>query len=151
MLATVEKFADCIGELKESIIQSHYEELALNKDKVPLIPNWDKYILLENADALVHISLREDGILIGYFIGVVDTHLHYMQTKMFTMDIMYVSPKHRNSNGGMLLMEKLEEECRRRGVQKMILNTKKHFNIGALYVRRGFKHIEEIYSKWIGE
>lgn len=151
MLATkVESFMAAVEEIK-TLIPQHYEELALNKDKVPLSPDWNRYKVLEDAGMLLFISLRDDIKLVGYFIGIVVPHLHYTTCITCMMDILYVSQEHRNKRGGIMLMKELEKEAKQRGVHRIVLNTKCHSNISRLYKRFEYIHIEEIYSKWIGD
>lgn len=152
MLTThVEIFMDSIEELKK-VIPLHYEELALNKDKVPLEPMWEIYEIRENNGQLIYITLRENGILIGYFIGIIAPGLHYRACLTCHMDIFYVHPKHRHKRGGLILFKAVEKELKRRGVQRIYVGHKTHMpDAGRLYMALGYKKVETNYSKWIGD
>lgn len=146
----VESFEDCIEELKR-VIPLHYEELALNKDKVPLSPRWDAYISMERAGGLFFVTLRDAGELAGYFIGTVSPGLHYSTCLTCIQDIFYVKPDERGQAAGNQLFDFVEAELKRRGVQRLVCNSKNHFPAAWLFNRRGYEPIETIHSLWLGD
>lgn len=145
-----ESFAANIEQLKE-LIPLHYEELALNKDKVPLSPRWDVYLSQEAIGELVFITLRDAGKLAGYFVGFVAPGLHYSTCLTCIQDIFYVKPDERGMAAGNILFEFVENELKRRGVQRLVTNSKNHFPAAWLFDRRGYESIETIHSKWLGD
>lgn len=149
--AMVEPFMSGRSEI-EALIDGHYKELALNQDRVPLAPMWDIYDLREQAGQLVYVTLRECGELIGYVICFVAPGMHYKTCLTATMDILFVRPSARDSGakGALLMVDAMEAELRRRGVQRWFMGTKLHKDIGALFKRRRFTPVEMIYSKWLG-
>ena len=147
--AQLESFEHRLDELKP-LLPLHYEELALNKDEVPLDPQYDDYINREKAGELLFMTLRENGALMGYFIGFVSPGLHYKTCLTCIMDIMYVHPDHRGSGGGFVLFGAVEKELIRRGVQRWMCNTKLHQDISPFYDALGFDPVETIHSKWLG-
>lgn len=148
--AHVESFEANIEALKE-VIPLHYEELAMEKDKVPLSPRWDAYVGLERAGGLFFVALRDSGQLVGYFIGIVAPGLHYSTCLTCIQDIFYVKPDERGAAAGNLLFDFVEAELRRRGVQRLITNSKNHFPAAWLFNRRGYNEIETIHSLWLGD
>jgi GNAT superfamily N-acetyltransferase len=148
--AHVESFAANIAELKE-IIPLHYEELAMNRDKVPLSPRWDLYLAQEAIGELLFVALRDAGRLAGYFIGFVAPGLHYSTCLTCIQDIFYVKPDERGAAAGNLLFNFVEKELRRRGVQRLVTNSKNHFPAAWLFARRGYEEIETIHTKWLGD
>lgn len=148
--AHVESFIENIEQLK-TLIPLHYEELALNKDKVPLAPRWNLYAAQERAGELFFVTLRDEGELAGYFIGFVSPGLHYETCLTCIQDIFYVKPDERGQAAGDQLFDFVEETLKRRGVQRIITNSKNHFPASWLFDRRGYEPIETIHSKWIGD
>ena len=67
LTASVESFMENRAEL-ELLFPKHWEELALNKDKVPLSPDWNRYKSVEDVGMLSFVALRQDGKLVGYFV-----------------------------------------------------------------------------------
>jgi hypothetical protein len=149
--AAVEPFMARVDELKK-LLDAHYRELALNQDKVPLAPQWPVYDSHERAGRLVFVTLREAGEMIGYLICFVAPGLHYETCLTATMDILFVRPDRRDAfaRGGLLLVDTMERELRRRGVHRWFMGTKLHKDIGAIFRRRGFEAVEMTYTKWIG-
>lgn len=140
-----------VEELK-TLLNGHYEELALNKDKVPLRPQWHLYRQREDLEQLVYVTLRDAGELIGYIIMFVAPGLHYETCLTAHMDILFVRPDRRDAaaKGVLLMLDTLEAELKRRGVQRWFMGTKLHKDIGAIFRRRKFEAVEMTYSKWIG-
>jgi GNAT superfamily N-acetyltransferase len=146
----IESFTDNLPELKP-ILPLHYEELALDKDKVPLSPQYDIYEAREAAGELIFVTAREKGELIGYFIGFIAPGLHYSTCLTCIMDIFYIHPEHRGSNFGFKLFDFVEKELDRRGVDRWFVGSKCHLDASWLFERLGFERVEVTYSKYIGD
>lgn len=147
----VESFTDRVEELKQ-IIPMHYEELALNKDKVPLSPQWEVYKQRDAAGQCLFMVMREAGEMIGYFIGFISPGLHYSTCLTCTMDIFYIRPDKRGSGlPGIKLFKAVEAELKRRGVDRWFVGSKTKADASALFERLKFDRVEVYYSKWIGD
>ena len=146
----IESFESQLTELK-SLLPSHYKELALNQDKVPLDPQYQIYIERERRGELLFIVLRDAGELVGYFIGFIAPGLHYQTCLTCTMDIFYVRKDKRTGSAGIRLFKFVEVELKRRGVQRWFMGSKIHADASALFKRIGASPVETYYSKWIGE
>lgn len=146
----IESFADRIPELRE-LLPAHYEELALDKESVPLSPQFDVYVEREIRGELLFVTVRESGDLIGYFIGFIAPGLHYSTCLTCTMDIFYVRKDRRTGSAGVRLFRFVEQELRRRGVKRWFMGSKTHADASALFERIGAARVEIYYSKWLGE
>lgn len=146
-----ESFKATLPELKE-ILPLHWDELALNKEKVPLDPQYDLYFKYEDTGQLLFMVIRENGKIAGYFIGMIAPGLHYRTCLTCTMDIFYIHPEHRGAAMlGVKLFRAVEKECKRRGVDRMYVGSKVKADASILFERLGYGRIEVFYSKWIGE
>lgn len=145
----IESFEERLGELKE-LLPIHYEELALNKDKVPLSPQFDIYIAREKRGELIFVALREAGTLAGYFIGFIAPGLHYSTCLTCTMDIFYVHPAKRGGRAGIKLFKFVEAELTRRGIDRWFVGSKVHMDASWLFEFLGFEKVEVYYSKMLG-
>ncbi len=145
----VESFEQQLDELKV-LLPSHYKELALNQDHVPLSPQFDIYINRERAGQLIFVTLRDAGELVGYFIGFIAPGLHYSTCLTCTMDIFYVRADKRTGTAGIRMFRFVEDELRRRGVQRWFMGSKIHADASALFKRIGAAPVETYYSKWLG-
>src|SRR6266481_3532692 len=123
MSAQLETIREGLAELMP-LLPIHYEELALNKDKVPLDPQYDLYLAREERGEVIYMTLREGGKLMGYFIGFIAPGLHYETCLTCSLDIFYVHPDHTNGRGGLRLFRTLEKELKRRGVQRWFVGSK---------------------------
>lgn len=151
MLTTqVESFTERLNEFRP-LFPLHWEELALNKDKVSLDPQYDIYLAREKRGELLFVTLRELGAPVGYFIGFIAPGLHYRTCLTCTMDIFYVHPDKRNGRAGVKLFRAVEAELKRRGVQRWFVGSKCHADASVLFEYLDFERVEVYYSKWIGE
>lgn len=132
------------------LLPLHWEELALDKDKVPLQPQWHIYDERNARGELQIVVLREDGRIIGYYWGFIAPGLHYASCLTAQMDIFFVHPEHRNGRAGTILFRAVERDLRRRGVQRWFVGTKLHRDCSALFKRLGFTPVETYHSKWLG-
>lgn len=146
----VESFEGRLQEL-QALLPLHYKELALNQDKVPLAPQYWVYISREREGGLIFVTLRDAGELVGYFIGFVAPGLHYSTCLTCTMDIFYVRPDKRQGSAGVRMFRFVENELRRRGVQRWFMGSKVRNDASALFKRIGAEPVETYYSKWLGE
>jgi hypothetical protein len=146
----VESFEERLAEL-QVLLPLHYEELALNQDKVPLVPQYGIYIDRERAGQLLFVTLRDAGELVGYFIGFISPGLHYSTCLTCNMDIFYVRQDKRAGSAGVRMFRFVEAELRRRGVQRWFMGSKIHADASPLFKRIGAAPVETYYSKWLGE
>lgn len=147
---SVETVVEVKEEMKE-INATHYEEIALDKERMKLNPDFDKYQTMENVGALTIITARELGKLVGYWILFVAPHIHYKDTLCAYTDIYYLLPEVRKGMAGVKLLAEGEKILKKRGVKKLFAGDKKHKNLGIIFDRLGWKAVETQYSKWIGD
>lgn len=149
LTAQVEDFVPFLEEVKP-LLQGHWEELALNKDKVPLDPQYEQYLKYDAEGKILVVTLRDAGALVGYFVGLIAPGFHYKTCLTYTMDIFYVKPDARGNKGGQIMVTFLENELKRRGVQRTLMGTKCHKDAGWLFEKLGYEKVEVYYSKWLG-
>lgn len=135
----------------QSLLELHWELIALNKESIKLNPNWAEYVRLDEAGILKLYTARQDGKLVGYFAVTVNTSLHYQDHKFATNDVIFIHPDYRNGSAGYKLIKYAEDQLIQMDVSLMIMNTKIHQPFDKLLERMGFKQIERIYSKYIGK
>lgn len=145
----VESLTEHLEEMKP-LFPEHFEELALNKDKVPLDPQYDIYLERDKRGEVLFVAGRELGGLIGYFVGFVAPGLHYRTCLTLTMDIFYIHPEYRGRDAGFRLFKTVEAEAKRRGVQRMFAGSKLHKDASWLFERLGYEECERYFSVWLG-
>jgi GNAT superfamily N-acetyltransferase len=150
LTAQVESLTDRLEEMKP-LFPLHWEELALDKDKVPLDPQYDAYLARDALGEVLFVTVRGAGELVGYFVGFVAPGMHYRTCLTLTMDIFFVHPGSRGKAAGLMLFRAVEAEAKRRGVQRMFVGSKNHKDASRLFVALGFEPVETYHSKWIGD
>lgn len=143
----IESFMESTQELEE-LFPLHYEELALNKDKVPLSPRYEAYARSESAGELFFVTLRKDGEMIGYYVGVVGPGLHYSTCLTCVTDMFFIKKEHRGKSGKMLFSF-VESQLRNIGVNRWFVGSKSHSDVTGFLKKCGFEQIETYHSKWL--
>lgn len=150
MKFSIEKLLSVKEEIKP-LIKLHWEQVALNKDKIKLNPDWDEYERLCANGNLKIFTARDDGELVGYYILVVSRSAHYKDHLFANSDIIFVKPDSRQGMTGYKLIKYAEDYLKRYGVSLILANTKIHIPFDQLLERMDYTCIERLYSKYIGE
>jgi GNAT superfamily N-acetyltransferase len=145
-----ETYDEVFKEMTE-IFPTHWKELALDQEQVPLDPQYEVYRDREKAGQLLVLTIRKDSVMVGYFIGFVCPALHYKTCLTCTMDIFYVHPDHRGGSLGVKLFTRVKDICKSRGVKKIVVGSKMHKDASVLFERLGYTEIERFFSLWIGD
>jgi GNAT superfamily N-acetyltransferase len=136
-----------VKEDARPLLEKHWEEIALNKDKIKLNPDWDAYADLEDAGVLKIFTARSDGELVGYFVVFVKAHIHYRDHLFAYNDILFLDKEYRKGFTGAKLIKFAEKCLREDDVSVVVVNTKRHKPFDVLLNWLGYRHIENIYSK----
>jgi len=144
----VESFDQAVNDIQE-LIKLHYEEIALNKDVIPLDPDWDKYRALMNNNLACLITARDDGKLVGYSIFFVTSHPHYKSTIFANNDLIYLHPDYRKGMVGVRLIQYSEQHLRQLGVAKILWHVKFNKDFTRVLHRLGYVDEDIIVGKII--
>lgn len=145
---TVERWRDLKYEMMPLLVR-HWREVALNHKDVPLDIDEAKYKDLDEKWMLHIVTARREGILIGYHVAVVATHLHYASTLHGVTDVYWVDPAFRHGVTAMRLFQAVERELKAVGCRKLFTATKLHMDQGPLFERLGYTAVERLYAKLI--
>lgn len=148
LTAQIESFAQQIEEMKP-LFPKHYEDLSLHKGRHELMPNYGLALQREEKGELLLATLRKNGELIGYFLGVVAPGAHYQTCLTLIMDMFFIDPNHRGGTGALRLFRCVEREARRRGVHLWFAGSKLHKDTGRLFRAIGMTQVEAYYAKWL--
>jgi GNAT superfamily N-acetyltransferase len=155
----VEPFDTAFEEAQE-LLEQHWEEIALNKDKIKLAIDKDRYKHLYDSGILHIVTVRDaneqkwsydPGKLIGYHVSMIVPHLHYKNDLHGMTDIFFIHPDYRKGRIGIEMFKFVEKSLKERGVVKLMTAVKLHKDIGAIFERLGWTEIERLYSKYIGD
>lgn len=144
----VERWRDLKREMLPLLVR-HWREVALNHADVPLDIDEKRYADLDEAGGLHILTARRDGLLIGYHVTIVSTHLHYASTLHGITDVYWIAPECRHGVTAMRLLQAVERALKALGVRKLFTATKLHMDQGPLFERLGYKPVERVYAKLI--
>lgn len=141
------------------LIEAHWRELAVNRDVIPLDPDWEQYARIAKAGMMHFVSVRADGVMVGYHCSFVMPHIHYKGTLHAFVDVFYIKPEYRRGSVGVRLFRVVERTLKARGVKKIMTPTKNHLKIGHdrggdvgdLLIALGHQWSERQFVKWIGD
>lgn len=145
----VEDWFDC-KEQMEWLYPLHWEEIALNKNSIPLKMWFEEYDKLAKADILHIVTARDDDKIVGYYWAMIRHHMHYADSLTAFTDMFYLHPKYRKGMNGYKLIKFFVESVKTKGVQRIISNTKVHLDTSVIFKRLGFIQAETVYTKVIG-
>lgn len=127
----------------------HWEEVAINKDKIKLNVDFRQFDALDSVGQLIVIAAREDGEIIGYWVGFIRPHLHYADSLTAYTDVYFVDPAYRKPRVALRLFQFVEKELKRRGAQKIFTATKLHLDHSKLFKALGYTETERLFTKML--
>ena len=138
------------------LFKRHWQEIAVNQDKIPLDPNWDLYFAYDLADILNVLTVRSNGVLVGYYFILIYPHLHYCSTAWAQTDIFWIDPAYRSGWTGVRMFREGERQAKARGAKVIKVIVKLFFEaergtLGRILKRLGYANDEAVWSKYIGD
>ena len=146
----VESIDEVIDEMRP-LWDLHWNEIALDKNRVPLNPDVQSFRLMEEMNGLHIATVRDEKKLVGYHVTVLRTHLHYRHSLTAYVDMYFLHPDYRQGMAGIKMFKFVEDQFKKLGVERIYQSTKKHKDLGRLFERLGYKVTERIFTKWIGD
>lgn len=130
------------------LFPEHYEELALNKDKVKQKLDIPRYEHLEENNALHIATVRDDGKIVGYFVSFLMPHLHYADAGTCGYcDMYFLLKPYRIGGIGVRLLCFVEKCMKELGVVKLYWSFKVHQDHKKIFEALGFKPSDMMYTK----
>jgi len=146
----VEKFSNCYLEM-QALNKDHYDEISVHKKHdIRLEPDYQRYFKLEQDGSLLYVTLRNQGKIVGYYIGFILPDLHYKSCLSAFQDILFISLKARGQNAFPLLVDAVECEAKRRGCKRITFGVKeKHkLHMQKQLLDLYYEPFEVHYCKW---
>ena len=137
------------------LFKKHYDELATHKDRIALDPDWEKYSALDFDGNLRILTVRDNGMLVGYLFLIVGPGLHYAGTLQAQVDLYWLDPLYRAGWLGVKLMTETERYCRELKVSRLFISEKQHFardrgGIGVIFKRLRYEVQDIVWAKHLG-
>ena len=129
----------------------HYDEIAVQKDKIKMNPNVEHYKQMEEVGGLHIITVREDGKMIGYHVSFVRAHPHYADMLCGFVDAYFLTASKRKGMTGVKMIKEAENSLKKRGVKKLFSGTKNSKDMSKVFEYLGWHLTEQLFTKYIGE
>lgn len=142
----VEAFADAWPDAQE-LIQLHWREIARDQETIPLEPDLEFYRAIDQAKALLIVTARDGGTLVGYHASLIRPHMHYRNSMTAFTDLFFIHKDYRSGRNAWRLFRKVEQELAARGVQRMFASCKLSLDLLPLFKALGWNEIERTFSK----
>jgi GNAT superfamily N-acetyltransferase len=149
-----ERLGALLADGVEEILIQNFEEIEIDRDKIPLAPDWPHYLELERLGSYRVISARVGGVLVGYNAFFINRHSRHKNSIFAVNDEIYMLPEHRKGWSGVAFIRESEKMLRDAGVAKIEYGSTTHVKIGAsrrtvgdLMVALGYEHTRSIYTK----
>lgn len=137
-------YRDC-----QTLWLEHYDEIAVQKDRMPMRPDVAAYQGLEAMGALQILVARDDGRMVGYVVSIIRPHMHYADVQCGFEDAYFLTKSHRRGMIGVRLISQAVRHMRAVGCKKAFFTTKLALDMGRIFEHLGFAQTDAIYSKWI--
>jgi GNAT superfamily N-acetyltransferase len=136
----------------EDVLYKHWQELALNKDKIYLKPDVKRYVDLQNSGVLKNIVVYKDNKIVGYSVLLITPFLHYADNVVAQVDIIYVDPDYRHSTVGARLLIETEAIAKENGAHVVVHHAKPYVPMIIKPLEKlNYQLYELMYGKYIGE
>ena len=142
---TLFQIADEVDEL----LQLHYEELTLYKERVALDPIWSRYNEMESAGSFYVFTVRDDGKLVGYSAFFLVPHMHYAAMRMAHNDVIFLRKDYRDAHTGKRLIELCESRMKELGADRITWHVKLSLDWSPLLHRMGYASEEVVVGKML--
>lgn len=150
LITKEERFTEVASEMFPLWI-AHWNEIAEDRNEIPLYPDLKRYAELEKGGALLTLTVRDGEKLVGYCIMFLTHHIHYSKTLFAINDVLYLDPAYRSGTNGIKLIKDSERLAKDIGVTKITWHIKTNHNFGKILERMGYKMFEVNYGKLLGD
>ena len=148
MRVVLDTITDKVEQIAD-LLQSHWEEIALNKDVMVIKPDMARYRQLEELGLMFSLIAYDDaGEIIGYAVNFIHHHLHYADLLYVANDVLFVRQDQRGSTrAGRQLIAETERIAKERGAQLVSWHAKEGTALAALMPRLGYGVQDIVFSK----
>lgn len=134
------------------IVHEWWMELEAWKQNSSYTPNWDAYKCMEERNEFRAVSLRKDNHLVGYAGLRIGSDIHFEHDVIVRISDCYITPKYRGY--APRFFKFIQKELMQIGVTKLVTAERLDMldigSTGKFYEKMGFKHLEVIWYKTLG-
>lgn len=137
----------------QALAAREYEEVG-QKDLASLCVDWARYRELDAAGKLATFIAKrgsgQSGLIVGYAVFIVQTHIHYRNSLVAANSAVYVAPEARAGRVVLKLLRYAEIGLEAQGVRKIYYHVKRERDFGRLLDHLGYEDVERMYAKVLG-
>jgi hypothetical protein len=132
-----EKAETCLEDIR-SLIEQAWEEVGHGSlEKVSPVPNWETYRKLENNNAVVALTVRDDDKLVGYCTLFFYDALHHSGRKKSSTDSLYLKREYRGMTG-LEFIQEAKKIAYAHGAEELCVQVTERVNFGRMLEKLGF-------------
>jgi len=120
----------------EAVIPAHWKEFG--DSDLPCQPNWKLYKQFDQHNALVVVTARDEGVLVGYMIAIVYPHVSAGGSMVAEIPTYFVVERPVRALVLSRMQDFMLQELVTRGVYKVDIWTKAERSAGRLWEGKGF-------------
>lgn len=129
----------------------HYNELReAHQERMEMGPDVETYRAWDRTGALIVLTARSAGQLVGYCLAVVKRHPHYPTVCGFE-DSYYLTPACRRGMAGVRLITGMNKELRRRGCKRAYWMSKKFMALERIFLWLKMMEMDTVFCLWLGD
>ena len=147
-----ERLSEITRDLRP-LLKRHWTEVEDHKDLLPLDPAWGLMLQYDLLTLLRVLTVRSDGVLVGYLFLFFPPSLHYSTSVISYVERFWLEPSLRKGWLGIQLFKEAETLAREAKAVLMLVPFRTSFlnrrgkGIGAILKRLGYKTEEITYAK----
>jgi hypothetical protein len=126
------------------LLRKHYEEISHYKD-IPLTPDFERYMTMDQNGSLRLFTARSDKLLIGYMIYFVMQNIHYRTSKQAALDIIFIDPAYRGNGAKFIFWG--DNQLKEEDVQVVYHHLKKAHDYSPMLTRMGYELVDLLYAR----
>lgn len=130
-----------------ALMAAHWAEVAHDRDTRELDPDWDAFAALEQAGQIYTLTVRSEGVLVGYLVAIVRPHLHARKTLTAYVDAVYLAPIARRGRAGDRVLRHADTALEALGAEFIYWHVKAERDFGPLLDRIGYHDVETIKGR----
>lgn len=108
--------------------------------------NWETLRAMDALGVLKAVSVRDDGMLVGFCLYTLSLHHHARNTLVAQELSLYLLPEYRKGRIGIRLLNFIEEAAKEDGA-KIMLMTSRGGNLTPLLKLRHYDQLEVVFAK----
>lgn len=145
----VEKYHEICDEIHK-LWQEQWEELSFDQEVIKLDPDYEKFKVLSESGITHLVTVRENGVVVGYHHSFIYNHLHFKTSLTCFTDMFFIKKENRKGFIGINFLKFIEKSIKDLGVKKIYISHTVHINLEPILKRLKYQKIETSYSKLIG-